>query len=426
LWVVKRIKGRILVHGYGLLDGKGQEVIAGSKMSGLTLYNTILVEGLSRVGEVAFLSGRLSHVDGIVEKRKDSDGRLVYEYDARFSDVLEEDGVFRPELAQLFYQNRVSDSSNPIYQKLVQVYEEVLRDFQPSVVNVHNLNATAAFIWSVLSLPDHKLLRAIATLHDLTPNQLEFVNNHQENIDTFIAISQSVGDSLRQAVIEASRIHYIPNGLQLEPFQGGDAEKMRKWSQIAKREGIAEKSPFQVLVPARRVPGKGIETGIRGFNEFCERGYGRARLLISGAGMGYSEYEQHLKGLANKSRYHTNIHFLGPVSYEEMPALFASSDVSLLPSIVKEGFGYSNIEAMATGKPVVVTTAQGGCMDYMNDGKNGILIPPNNADAIADALYHIASNPDMAAQLRESAVHTANRYSADSMIQSYSELIFEG
>lgn len=419
------MKESILIHGYGLLDSKGQKVIAGSKMSGLTLYNTILLEGLSRVGEVAFLSGRLSQVDGIVEKRKDSDGRLVYEYDARFSDILEEDGVFRQKLAQLWYQNRVSDSSNPIYQKLAQIYQKVLRDFQPSVVNVHNLNATAAFIWSVLSLPDQRLPYAIATVHDITPNQLEFVAKHQENIDVFIAISRSVGDALRQAGIEASRIHYISNGLQLEPFQGGYAGKKRMWSQIAKREGIAEKSPFQVLVAARRVPGKGIEIGIRGFDEFCKRGYGRARLLISGAGIGYTEYEQHLKVLATKARYHNNIHFLGPVSYEEMPTLFASSDVSLLPSVVKEGFGYSNIEAMATGKPVVVTTAQGGCMDYMIDGKNGILIPPHDAEAIADALYYIASNPDAAARLRESAVHTANRYTADSMVQSYLELIFE-
>ena len=171
------MKESILIHGYGLLDSKGQKVIAGSKMSGLTLYNTILLEGLSRVGEVAFLSGRLSQVDGIVEKRKDSDGRLVYEYDARFSDILEEDGVFRQKLAQLWYQNRVSDSSNPIYQKLAQIYQKVLRDFQPSVVNVHNLNATAAFIWSVLSLPDQRLPYAIATVHDIT---LDYVKDIQQ------------------------------------------------------------------------------------------------------------------------------------------------------------------------------------------------------------------------------------------------------
>ena len=70
-------------------------------------------------------------------------------------------------------------------------------------------------------------------------------------------------------------------------------------------------------------------------------------------------------------------------------------DVAVLPSVVPEGFGYANAEAMALGKPVV-TTNQGGASEVVKDGVTGLLVPPKDPRALAAAIVDLLRNPDKA------------------------------
>jgi len=106
------------------------------------------------------------------------------------------------------------------------------------------------------------------------------------------------------------------------------------------------------------------------------------RLLVVGGGELLSKYVQ----LACDLRIREHVFFAGNVSDEDLPKYYAISDILVLPSKDRsEGFGLVLLEANATGKPAIAT-AVGGIPSVIQDGYNGILVPPSNADALAAAI----------------------------------------
>jgi phosphatidyl-myo-inositol dimannoside synthase len=91
------------------------------------------------------------------------------------------------------------------------------------------------------------------------------------------------------------------------------------------------------------------------------------------------------------------VHFLENLSREEVGACYAHADVFALPS-TGEGFGLVFLEAMAFSKPVV-GAASGGTTDVVEDGVNGLLVPPNNAGALVQALGRLLCDESLREEL---------------------------
>lgn len=106
----------------------------------------------------------------------------------------------------------------------------------------------------------------------------------------------------------------------------------------------------------------------------------RARLLVAGA----PAPESVPAGVA----------FLGPVATEELPALFAQSTVFALPTL-QEPFGLAFLDAMACGLPCVGTRIE-AVPEIVRDGETGLLVPPGDPVALADALERLLSDPTRA------------------------------
>ena len=83
------------------------------------------------------------------------------------------------------------------------------------------------------------------------------------------------------------------------------------------------------------------------------------------------------------------IDYLGYV--DDMPSKLAEIDIFALPSYYREGVPRANLEAMAIGKPIVTTDAP-GCRETVVDGKNGILVPPEDSEALAEAILKLAKD----------------------------------
>jgi glycosyltransferase involved in cell wall biosynthesis len=83
---------------------------------------------------------------------------------------------------------------------------------------------------------------------------------------------------------------------------------------------------------------------------------------------------------------------------EDMNAAYAKSHIITLPSNYGEGVPTSLIEAAACGRPIVTTTIP-GCQDFVTDGYNGLLVSPNDPDALADALEKLAVDPALRASM---------------------------
>jgi len=100
--------------------------------------------------------------------------------------------------------------------------------------------------------------------------------------------------------------------------------------------------------------------------------------------------------------------FLGPLPREQVLELFCAGDASLLSSSW-ENFPHSVVESLAAGTPVI-STAVGGVPEVVHDGENGILVPPNDVDALADAIRRGLADVE---RLRANARASIADYSAD-------------
>lgn len=84
--------------------------------------------------------------------------------------------------------------------------------------------------------------------------------------------------------------------------------------------------------------------------------------------------------------------FVGPVPHDEVAALYLDADVVVVPSLIAEPFGLPAAEAMASGVPVIAS-GSGALPDIVRDEETGLLVPPGNAPALANALARLAQDP---------------------------------
>ena len=77
---------------------------------------------------------------------------------------------------------------------------------------------------------------------------------------------------------------------------------------------------------------------------------------------------------------------------EDVAEVWARSHIAVLPSYYREGLPTTLLEAMACGRPVV-TTDTPGCREAVSHSKNGLLVPPRDARALADAIMALVDDP---------------------------------
>ncbi len=90
-----------------------------------------------------------------------------------------------------------------------------------------------------------------------------------------------------------------------------------------------------------------------------------------------------------------------PGHVEDIPKLLAEADIFVLPSY-REGLPKSLIEAAACGLPLIATDVP-GCRDVITDGLDGLLVPPRDSAALADAIWKLVEDPDLASRLGANA-----------------------
>ncbi|MBN2209734.1 MAG: glycosyltransferase [Candidatus Coatesbacteria bacterium] len=141
-----------------------------------------------------------------------------------------------------------------------------------------------------------------------------------------------------------------------------------------------------------------------------------ARLVVVGEGPMSAELHQ----LTSKLGLADRVSFVGRVAEEMLPAYYHCCDVFCLPSVYRsEAFGFSQVEAMVCGKPVVSTGLDTG-VPYVNlDGKTGLVVPPMDSAALASAINMLLSDKDLARDCGENGRARASKeLSSKSMARS--------
>lgn len=193
--------------------------------------------------------------------------------------------------------------------------------------------------------------------------------------DGVVAVSRQLADYYRQEMPQISgRVTTITNGIDLQRFQVSGLALTR--SQL----GLPDSAAVIGIVANIR-PEKNHKLLIGAFSRLVSKG-GNWRLVVAGAD--YMEGE--IQRLSESHGMGAHVRFLGVRN--DVPDLLKLFDVFCLPSRY-EGLPLTLLEAMASGVPIVGTNVM-GINEVIEDGVNGVLVPPDDEGALADALARMA------------------------------------
>jgi len=160
-----------------------------------------------------------------------------------------------------------------------------------------------------------------------------------------------------------------------------------------------------VLFVGRLEKRKGLRFLLRAWPRVLEQ-VPDARLVVVGRGRPLEGYRRFA---ARQGWSPTDVVFAGYVSSEDLPRYYQSADVFCAPNTGQESFGIVLLEAMAAGAPIVASDIA-GYRDVITHGDQGLLVKPQDPEALADALNRLLTEPERRATMRVHGQATARRY----------------
>jgi len=185
------------------------------------------------------------------------------------------------------------------------------------------------------------------------------------------------------------RIYVIPNPISpwlLEQALNSEPAVGDQWPVLSAAEG----SPV-VLYTGRIEYRKGTIPLLRSV-PYVTKAFPNVQYVVAG-GRHTSIDDRALNQVLDKDHIRAHVHLLGHVPWEQLPDWYRQATVFVMPSFY-ETFCISVVEAMAFGLPVVATTA-GGLPEVVEDGVTGILVPPGDPKALAEAIVCLLRDPDL-------------------------------
>ena len=144
---------------------------------------------------------------------------------------------------------------------------------------------------------------------------------------------------------------------------------------------------------------------------------------VSVAGEGPAAYKARLVALAEQVG--APVRFLGRVPHGDLPALYRTHDVFVFPSIWREPFGLTHLEAMASGTPVVSTT-KGGPGEFLEDNHNALVFNAGDAEDLARALMRFATDDPLSRSLaRNARLMVETRFTLDRYVKDLEQFLEE-
>jgi glycosyltransferase involved in cell wall biosynthesis len=208
--------------------------------------------------------------------------------------------------------------------------------------------------------------------------------------DCIVPVSAPLGDYVRSTVPGANVVP-IPNGVLLENFElAGEAESWRnEWT-------AGDKDAFVLGFVGSLKPWHGIEILLQSFAEIHAHD-AKSRLAIVGGGPERTTIE----GFVAEHGLEQSVFLTGPISHEHIPGILGGMDVLVAPYPAMDSFYFSPLklfEYMAAGKPIVAS-AIGQIHEIIQDGVSGLLIPPGDANALAEQVLRLRHDPSLCDRL---------------------------
>ena len=257
----------------------------------------------------------------------------------------------------------------------VRALREVILAVRPALIHVND-------IWWVpqtLRAGDTLAIPILAHVRqEIEPGKARRYDLHR--LDRVFPVSHRIQQSLEAGGVLRERLQTLYSGIDLDAVPAHDDGSGRR-----RRFGIPEAAPVVGTV-ASLFPRKGYDVMLRALPAIATAAPDVRYVIV---GSGDAAYERRLKALVRELGLDHQAHFAG--FQDSVYPCLAAMDVYVHPARM-EGFGIAVLEAMAMGKPVVATTA-GGLPEIVRDGETGLLVPPDDPDALARAVIRLVQDP---------------------------------
>ncbi len=177
---------------------------------------------------------------------------------------------------------------------------------------------------------------------------------------------------------------FIPNCVDTKHFR-----------KVPRSQELSKLNP--ILVPRNIVPGRGIHLAISAFSKFVKV-YKDTHLVICGSFFNAKpDYQNLLYSLINRLDLVGKVLFIGSVNWQQMPKVYSSSKLTIIPTLFEEGTSLSALESMSCGTACVATNI-GGLPDLP------VKLANPNASSLANEMIKIYRNRKMIANKQQKEV----------------------
>ena len=233
-------------------------------------------------------------------------------------------------------------------------------------------------------------------------------------IKRVIANSKAAARALVEAGARAEQIRVVYNGIDPSPFDAVTAAEVDDLRRELGLEGVQVVGAF-----GRITPWKGQNVLLEALPYLPD-----VHALVVGEAI--SEERPYAEALRQQSKVlglEDRVHFVG--FRRDIPQLMRLSDVVVHTSVAPEPFGRVVVEGMLASRPVVATRG-GGVLEIIEDGANGVLVPPGDPKALAGVLRGLLMEPDRARALAKAGHATAlERFSLQAMLEGVAQQLQE-
>jgi glycosyltransferase involved in cell wall biosynthesis len=275
----------------------------------------------------------------------------------------------------------------------------VLKEKQADVVHMHGYGATTFGRLCAWRLGIPAILHEHAN-HGNTPWFQKLADKLlAPHTDLAIAVSESTAEfTIRARLMPVERTKVVYLGSPLDEFA-----RVRSREEVAAARAALAIAPETIAVGTvtRLMPSKGNQYLVDAVKEITAR-QRTAHVYIAGEG----ELEKDLRDQARALGLGDRLVFLG--FQRDVAAVLSAFDIVVFPSLW-EGTPLTAFEALASGKPIVATDAD-GLLDILTDRKDALIVPKRNPGALARAVIEVIEQPGLAQRLAGEARKTGARY----------------
>ncbi|WNR45740.1 glycosyltransferase family 4 protein [Paenibacillus roseipurpureus] len=230
-----------------------------------------------------------------------------------------------------------------------------------------------------------------------------------QGADVIIVNSDFLKRYLQQEVPSAARkikTHYL--GVDTGQFTSKWSVKGQETRKLMRKKLDCENCKI-ILFVGRLISKKGVHHLIEAMHRVIESEPTAKLVLVGSAFYGSDKVTGYVKGLVKSAKKLSNhVTFIPYVKHQEMPKWIGIADVLVVPSIGPEAFGLVNVEAMATGVPVIATRV-GGIQEVIEHGQTGYLVDPANIKTeLPENILRVIKDENLQRTLGENGLRRVN------------------